>query len=154
MLLSSDQPPAPSSLYHPSPLFIYLFILSRSQSYRSHVPRGRCYSAIEKVIKVKEDEAKNDGEQREGRITSASKRQDSRERWRLWERKEYWAQCVSENENLELREQKGGRRDERGWRTGREREREGESFITVVGGSALRAAGAGGTLTFLSFHWI
>lgn len=31
-------------------------------------------------------------------------------------------------------------------------QREGESFITVDSGSALRAAGAGGTLTFLSFH--
>lgn len=50
---------------------------------------------------------------------------------------------VSENENVELREQEegGGRRDERGWRTGRERE--GESFITVDGDCALRAAGAG-----------
>lgn len=54
---------------------------------------------------------------------------------------------VSENENQELREQKG-------WGGGREAggQREGESFITVDSGSALRAAGAGGTLTFLSFH--
>ncbi len=54
---------------------------------------------------------------------------------------------VSENENLELREQKGGggMREAGG-------QREGESFITVVGSSALRAAGAAGTLTFLSFH--
>lgn len=56
---------------------------------------------------------------------------------------------VGENENLELREQKGGG----GMReAGGQREREGESFITVDGCSALRAAGAGGTLTFLSFH--
>lgn len=48
---------------------------------------------------------------------------------------------VGENKNLELRKQRGGRT-----------EREGESFITVDGGSVLRAAGAGGTLTFLSFH--
>lgn len=39
---------------------------------------------------------------------------------------------MSENENLELREQKGGRRDERGWRTGREREREKVSSLSSV----------------------
>lgn len=52
---------------------------------------------------------------------------------------------VSENENQELRWRGGGPREAGG-------QREGESFITVDGGSALRAAGAGGTLTFLSFH--
>lgn len=36
---------------------------------------------------------------------------------------------------------------------GQKRETEGgESFITVDSDSALRAAGAAGTLTFLSFH--
>lgn len=58
---------------------------------------------------------------------------------------------VSENENLELKEQEG-RRDVSETGGHREREREGESFITVDVGSALQAAGAGGTLTFLSFH--
>lgn len=58
---------------------------------------------------------------------------------------------VSKNEHFELREcrdgwgLRGGMREAGG-------QREGESFITVDGGSALRAAGAGGTLTFLSFH--
>lgn len=58
---------------------------------------------------------------------------------------------MSKNENLELREPRGESGEEGRSEAGGQRKR-GESFITVDGGSALRAAGAGVTLTFLSFH--
>lgn len=54
---------------------------------------------------------------------------------------------VGENKNLELRKQRGGGMSV----AGGQRERGGESFITVDGGSVLRAAGAGGNIDIFIF---